>query len=207
MKELVIYIHGKGGNAKEAEHYAPLFQDADVVGFGYKAETPWEAKTEFSRYFYAVSAGRGMVTVIASSIGAYFSMHAFSDKSVAEAYFISPVVDMENLIARMMADANVTEDELRGKKTIITTSGAELSWEYLNYARNNPVVWHAPAHILYGENDSLTSLETVKAFAEKTGATLDIMKGGEHWFHTEEQMRYLDAWIRKTRANPDLRAL
>ena len=23
------------------------------------------------------------------------------------------------------------------------------------------------------------------------------MAGGEHWFHTEEQMQFLDDWIRK----------
>ena len=32
-------------------------------------------------------------------------------------------------------------------------------------------------------------------FAEKHNATLTVMEGGEHWFHTEEQMRFLDEWI------------
>jgi hypothetical protein len=31
MNRLVIYIHGKGGNAKEAEHYKPLFPKDDVI--------------------------------------------------------------------------------------------------------------------------------------------------------------------------------
>ena len=35
----------------------------------------------------------------------------------------------------------------------------------------------------------------VRAFAEKTGAALTVMPGGEHWFHTDEQMRFLDDWI------------
>ena len=26
-------------------------------------------------------------------------------------------------------------------------------------------------------------------------ATLTVMKGGEHWFHTEEEMKFLDEWI------------
>ncbi|SHK90194.1 hypothetical protein SAMN05216582_12334 [Selenomonas ruminantium] len=33
-------------------------------------------------------------------------------------------------------------------------------------------------------------------FAEKHQAGLTVMEGGEHWFHTEEQMAFLDAWIR-----------
>ena len=32
MKELVLYIHGKGGNAGESEHYKPLFPKCEVVG-------------------------------------------------------------------------------------------------------------------------------------------------------------------------------
>ena len=53
MKNLVIYVHGKGGNAEEAEHFKhkPFFENADVFGFDYKAQTPWEAKEEFPRFF------------------------------------------------------------------------------------------------------------------------------------------------------------
>lgn len=74
MRKAVIYIHGKGGKAEEAMHYRPLFPDCDVIGFEYKAQTPWEA--------------------------------------------------------------------------------------------------------------------------ERVGATLTVMPGGEHWFHTEEQMAFLDRWIK-----------
>lgn len=82
----VIYVHGKGGNAGEAEHYRPLFAGCDVIGFDYGAKAPWEAKEEFLRFF----------------------------------------------------------DEQR-----------------------------------------------------KKCASLTVMHGGEHWFHTEEQMAFLDEWIRK----------
>ena len=43
MKQTVIYVHGKGGNAQEATHYAPLFPESEVLGFDYRAQTPWEA--------------------------------------------------------------------------------------------------------------------------------------------------------------------
>ena len=45
-KNAVIYIHGKGGNISEAEHYKPLFPDCDVIGLDYKAITPWEFRAE-----------------------------------------------------------------------------------------------------------------------------------------------------------------
>ncbi len=33
MSSLVIYIHGKGGRAEEAEHYKPFSSNSDIVGF------------------------------------------------------------------------------------------------------------------------------------------------------------------------------
>ena len=47
---------------------------------------------------------------------------------------------MERLIADMMIWANVTEDELKEKKEIQTTFGETLSWDYLCYARENPII-------------------------------------------------------------------
>ena len=58
-------------------------------------------------------------------------------------------------------------------------------------------MWTVPTWILYGDRDNLTSLETIRGFAEKHDASLTVMEGGEHWFHTEEQMRFLDDWILK----------
>ena len=39
VKHLVIYVHGKGGNANEAEHYKPFFAESDVIGFDYQGGT------------------------------------------------------------------------------------------------------------------------------------------------------------------------
>jgi hypothetical protein len=63
--------------------------------------------------------------------------------------------------------------------------------------RSHPAEWTVPTEILYGSGDTLTSYETVRAFAEKNCCGLTVMEGGEHWFHTAEQMRFLDDWIRK----------
>lgn len=35
-------------------------------------------------------------------------------------------------------------------------------------------------------------------FTKQTNATLTVMRNGEHWFHTEEQMKFLDEWINKS---------
>ena len=199
MKKTVIYIHGKGGNAAEAGHYKELFPEHEVIGFDYRAQTPWEAKDEFSAYFDRIGKSSDSVILIANSIGAFFTMNARigEENKIQKAFFISPVVDMEKLISDMMAWAGVTEEQLRRDREIETAFGETLSWEYYCYVRDHPITWTVPTRILYGEKDSLTSFETVSRFAEKTGAALEVMPGGEHWFHTKEQMDFLDQWIKK----------
>ena len=125
-------------------------------------------------------------------------MNSLSGKHIEKALLISPIVDMEKLINSIMIQANVTEDELRQKEEIPTDFGETLSWEYLCYVREHPLTWDIPTCILYGESDSLTSFETMSAFAHKIGASLTVMKGGEHWFHTDEQMHFLDNWIKSS---------
>ena len=198
MKHLVVYVHGKGGSAGEAEHYRPLFVGCEVVGFDYQAQTPWEAREEFPRYFEQQRANCESLTLIANSIGAFFSMTSLSARHVDCALFISPVVDMEHLIADMMERANVTEDELRARKEIPIGFGETLSWDWLCDVRNHPLRWTVPTRILYGDRDNLTSPETMSAFAARTGAQLTVMPRGEHWFHTPEQMAFLDRWIRES---------
>ncbi|MBR1760726.1 MAG: alpha/beta hydrolase [Schwartzia sp.] len=196
MDTLVLYIHGKDGSVAEADHYRGLFPDADVVGFDYSARTPWEAETEFPAFYDATVGGYRQVVVAANSIGAFFTFCALDGKAIDRAFFISPIVDMEKLILDMMRWAQVTEEELREKREITTEFGETLSWEYLCYVRRRPVRWHVPSHILYGGKDNLTNRETVTAFADKIGATLTVMEDGEHWFHTDEQMNFLDEWVR-----------
>ena len=184
MKNMVVYVHGKGGSAVEAEHYKALFPDSEVVGFDYQSQTPWEAKEEFPRFF---SEQRKHCD----------SLSSLDEALVDRACFISPVVDMEKLIGDMMQWANVTERELAEKEEIPTDFGETLSWAYLCYVRTHPIDWRVPTRILYGTQDNLTSLETISAFAGRLGAELTVMPEGEHWFHTPEQMRFLDAWLIK----------
>lgn len=201
MNRLIIYIHGLGGNAKEAEHYKPLLKKSDVIGFDYKAKNPWEAKEEFSRFFDQKSAGYDSVVLIANSIGAFFAMCSLSGKRISKALFVSPVADMEKLIEAMMAQSNVTEAELRQKKEIKTDFGQTLSWQYLCHVRENPISWNIPTCVLYGEKDNLISSETITAFSKKIGAKLTVAKNAEHWFHTPEQMKALDKWVKNSLEN------
>ena len=191
IKNAVIYIHGKGGSPAEAEHYRQLFDGYDIFGFDYSSDTPWKAADEFGSYFDTINNDHDEIIIIANSIGAHFALHSLNDKNIKEAFFISPVVDMEKLISDMMSWAGVTEDELREKGEIKTAFGETLSWKYLCWVRNTPVKWDIPTTVLYGEKDELQSFTSIKSFAEKTRSEIIVMKNGEHWFHTEEQMQFL----------------
>ena len=197
MKRVVIYLHGKGGSAAEAEHYRSLFPQYEVIGLDYQADTPWKAREEFSMFFNALAEKYDNIVLIANSIGAYYAINSGIENLIAKAYFISPIVDMEKLICDMMHWAGVSEKQLEEQKTVHTEFGEDLSWEYLQYVRNNPVNWSVPTEILYGRNDNMTSLKTMESFAKNHEAGLTVMDNGEHWFHTAEQMNYLDNWIRE----------
>ena len=134
MKNLIIYVHGKGGSAGEA-------------------------KKEFFAFFTTQRSRFDHIILVANSIGAFFGISSLDETLVDRAYLISPIVDMEKLICNMMQWSGVTEQEL-----------------------------------------ALTSIETVSAFAKQHHADLTVMPGGEHWFHTEEQMQFLNHWIRECNA-------
>lgn len=217
MKRIAVYIHGKGGSAAEAGHYKSLLKDHEVIGFDYKAETPWDAVIEFRRFFASLN-DYDSVLLIANSIGAYFTLMALDGAAgtplkLERALLISPVVDMEKLISNMMLWSNVSEDDLRTRGEIPTNFGETLSWKYLCYVREHPIRWNVcccngngdrhgaarfvPTDILYGSTDNLTSFDAIRDFATRSGASLTVMESGEHWFHTVEQMKFLDCWIER----------
>lgn len=195
----VLYLHGLGGSAAEAEHYRPLFPDCDVIGLDYHGVAPWDAGREIEDAVRKLCGEYESVQLIGNSIGAFLAMYAGVDTLLERAYLISPVVDMESLIRMQMAQDGVTEEDLKEKGTIPSSFGPAYSWAYLCYVRRHPIEWNVPTAILYGERDDLTPYETIAAFANARGASLTVMPNGEHWFHTGEQMAFLDEWLLKER--------
>ena len=146
------------------------------------------------------------MSLIANSIGAYYAMNAGIGDRLEHAYLISPVLDMERLILDRMRRAGVDEETLRRMGTVPTDSGEALSWTYLTYVREHPVEWGVPTDILIGGADALLPRETAEKFAATHSATLTVMENGEHWFHTQEQLRFLDRWLEKCRKSPRKRS-
>ena len=196
VENAIIYIHGKYGTAEEAEYYKKFFNKADIIGFEYTSEYPWDFQKEFSNFIDNIYTKYKKISIIANSIGAYFTMLSLTNKNIEKAFFISPIVDMEKLITDMMFLENITEEELYKKKEIKSSFGETLSWDYLTFVRKNPIEWNVPTYILYGEKDNWTSYEIILNFTNKLKANLTIMRDGEHWFHTKEQMEFLNNWIK-----------
>ncbi len=197
MNKAIMYIHGKGGSADEALRFKEIIKGYDLFGIDYKGNTPWDTKDELIEAYEKYAAEYDSITVIANSIGAYFTMNAMQGRSIEKALFISPIVNMEKLITDMMQWANVTEQRLSNEGEIETPFGETLSWEYLQYVRSHKIAWNVPTEVLYAGQDNLTSRETVDAFCKATNSNLTVMEDGEHWFHTDKQLEFLDNWVKR----------
>ncbi len=201
----ILYLPGKGGNAGECAHYRPLFPGCEICGLDYRTFTPWETGAEIRTAVEDLKNRYKSVTLIANSIGAFFALHAGLNGSVDTAYFISPVLDMARMIRGMMAGAGITEADLKARGTVCLANGETLSWDYLSYVLTHPVEWRVPTHILIGGRDALVPPQTAETFAETCGASLTVMKDGEHWFHTGKQLRFLDKWLSEKEKKRSLR--
>lgn len=196
MKKVILYIHGKDGSYKEADQYRKICDGFDVVGVDYNDYFPWVAQDDIKTAYNELRKEYERIYIIANSIGAYFAMHTLQKCEIEKALFISPILDMERLILDMMQWANVTEQELCEKGEIPTDFGETLSWEYLNYVRENSIDWKIRTEILFAGKDNFTSRKTVDIFVENHNAALTVMENGEHWFHTDEQLDFLYKWVR-----------
>ena len=134
----------------------------------------------------------------ACSMGAYFSLLAYKDDDIKQCLFLSPVVDMKVIIDNMMLWSNTTEEELKEKQEIKTDFGQKLYWDYYEYVKDNPIVnWDKATYILYGSKDNMQEQTIIENFSNKFNCELSILENGEHYFHTEEQLKYYKNWLDK----------
>ncbi|MEE1018903.1 MAG: alpha/beta hydrolase, partial [Acutalibacteraceae bacterium] len=201
-----LFVHGKMGQKEEALDFAPI---AEQMGYQVLAIdlpqhgerrlsdeklTPWEVIPEIKIVYGFMQSIWQSISLRATSIGAWFSMLALSDFDIKRALFVSPIVNMQNLIENMMMWANVSEQQLKQQGEIPTSFGETLSWDYLCFVRENPIKWTAPTEILYADGDNLTARSIIDEFAQEHSAGVTVMQNGEHWFHTKEQLDYLRRW-------------
>lgn len=199
-RRVFLFLHGQGGSKEEAIPFAGLAvpKGWQVLGVDLVRQLPWDALEDLRQVDAYVSQHWSEWSIRANSLGAWFSLLAFSGRPVKHSLFVSPVLDMERLILDMMKWAGVTEERLEQEKEIPTSFGQTLSWAYLSYVRQHPVVdWTVPTEILYAGQDSMVARETVDAFVQTHTCGLTVLDQGEHWFHTPEQLQFLKTWEEK----------
>ena len=138
------------------------------------------------------------INIWACSIGAYFSLLAYKDEDLKQCLFLSPVVNMKIIIENMMLWSNTTEKELNEKQKIKTDFGQTLYWDYYLYVKENPITnWNKKTYILYGNKDNMQNENIIEDFSNEFNCDLTILKNGEHYFHTEEQLKFYNDWLDK----------
>lgn len=181
--KVYLYVHGQGGNKDEAKDFASI-----AVEYGYQVLSidlpehgerqkgnisfePWKVVPELSCVMTYCKQHWKEIFLFANSIGAWFSMLALANEELKGCLFVSPVVDMVDLISNMMMWADVSELQLEQEKRIPTDFGQTLSWEYWLYAKKHPIKkWNVPTKILFGEKDNLIDGPVIETFSK----TLDV---------------------------------
>lgn len=136
------------------------------------------------------------LSLLANSMGAYFSLVAFPQVQFEHVLFLSPVVDMQRLISGVMQAFQITEDQLETKKTIETPIGMTLYWRYYQYVKQHPIDhWDSPTTVLYGELDEISEQTVLEQFCSRFSASLEIAEGFPHYFHTPEHLARYALWL------------
>lgn len=208
-EKIFLFVHGQCGSKEEAGLFAKTADKYgwQVIGIDLPEHNgrkdgikllPWNVVSELRYVMGYIKKNWGKVGVRANSIGTWFSLLAFAGEKAEISLFVSPLLDMENMILGMIKQTGVTECRLERKKEIKTDFGQVLSWDYLCWVRQHRVsAISGKTEMLYGTKDDIVPFETVEKFALKNHCNLTVMEGGEHWFHTESQLEFMKNWEEK----------
>ncbi|OJF77417.1 MAG: alpha/beta hydrolase [Treponema sp. CETP13] len=207
-KDVYIFVHGKMSKKEDALEFAEI-----AIKKGYHVlsfDLPEHGERKNEKYLCTIQNGVKDLTDIinfakkkwekynlfACSLGAYFSLVAYKNITFDNCLFLSPILDMEQLIKNMMKWFDVSEEKLEKNKEISTPMGETLSWDYYCYVKDNPVnIWNSPTYILYGTKDNLTEKSVVDLFVKKYNCKIELVENGEHYFQSPEQIEILYKWF------------
>lgn len=190
----IVYIHGLFGNSKEADFYSFYTSKYDVIGLDYKDGNPWEVKEKIVKEFTEISSRYKEVYVIANSIGAFYTYMYLSTFNIKKAFFISPLVNMKQVIEGLMKKNSISLERLENEKFIALDNGQVLSYDFYK-SLNDSDSWNVKTQILYGEKDKIVDQKSIFNFISNHNASLTVMKNGEHYFHTPGQLKFIKKWI------------
>ena len=210
--KIILAVHGMMSNkadvpieilAKVSEKYGYQVLSFDLPKHGERKNentpiNPEVCKKELSDIYSMLKEKWNTISLFTNSIGTYFSLLAYKEKKIEKAFFLSPLLDMREVIENMMLAFGVTEERLKIEKEITLPIGQTLYWDYYSYVRKKPITkWEIKTYILCGEKDEICNMETTKKFSKEFNCKLEILKGSEHYFYREEQLKKLEEELNK----------
>jgi alpha-beta hydrolase superfamily lysophospholipase len=208
-KHLLIAVHGDQSNKEDdviselatcavAKGYQVLSFDLPDHGDRKNENIPCKVQNSVQDLETVMEYAKslvGNISLFACSMGAYFSLQAYQNEPLQQAYFLTPLVDMERMIQNMMTWFDVSEDRLKEEQEIATPIGKTLYWDYYCYVKAHPITkWQTPTTILCGGEDEVVEKDTVEAFVRRFNATEQIVPKSGHYFHTEKQLSAFSQW-------------
>ena len=206
-EKIYIFVHGKMSQKEHAESFAGVAETKgyqtlsfDLPEHGERTDKSyrcdvWNGKRDLTVIADYVFERWTCVSLFACSLGAYFSLQTYADRSFEKCLFQSPIVDMKWLVEHMMMWSGVTEEMLKDKQEIETDIDT-LRWDYYCYIQENPISdWKKKTYILYGALDNLQPVESITNFARRFDAELTISKDSEHPFMAEKDYEIVMNWM------------
>ena len=204
-----LWVHGKMSCKEEAENFARIAQTRGYQTLSFDLPEHGDRKGELDRCDifngvrdlevigdYVFSHWK-KVSLYGCSLGAFFALHAYSDKSFERCLFQSPIVDMEYLVKQMMLWFDISMERLQ-REGEIDTPVDPLRWDYYQYIKAHPIgQWNPPTAILYGGRDTLQSEEVIHRFAEKFDCQVTIAPESDHPFGGEKDGEIVNLLLEK----------
>lgn len=147
-------------------------------------------------YHYAATLASN-ISIFGCSMGAYYALLAYHDYDMSRSLFLSPVVNMKNIIDDMMQSFDVSEEKLKLEKLIKLPIGQTLDWDYYSFVKANPIdfEWDVKTDILYGAHDKMCKWQDILDYSTRYDAKVRVDQDGEHYYHTEEHLRTITEWL------------
>lgn len=208
--KVYIHVHGKMSRKEFAEDFAVIAESKgcqtlsfDLPEHGDRADDHeyrcdiWNGVRDLNAIAEYAFKHWKAVCLYSSSLGAFFSLHAYKNLPIEKCMFQSPIVDMEHLVKKMLEKFGITEDDLIKKGEIMNPIDP-LRWDYYQYVKEHPITeWNIPTSILFGGNDWFQSTEIMGSFALAHGCNLTVVPGSEHAFVGDGDGEIVRAWYQK----------
>ena len=159
-----------------------------------KAFNPMEASPEVRTFARLARSQSTEVSLLANSIGAYFSLCDTPAGTFKHAWLVSPLLDLEYYIRDMMAEYSVTDEQLEAQ-TVIHTRRGVLDWPYLRFVEEHPVKLDTPSWMIRGDQDEVVPLDTLSRFVGAPGVELVQVEGGQHFLGRPPHLDTVVAWF------------